>query len=196
MAQDSLLAEAESVLASLESSLSRIAASGEDVRSPSLLAERDDLAASLARLRGINSAAHNAVKHARETTTSSRDANDRLRLKLAALAYESRHLEHEIASCRDEPTIHESLPLVSLDDFLARHPDKKALPEQELMLARIADEADERRRIEDERKRLLAEKTTLAQENKVRQQELDALDAQYRHLLSAADTFERALRGH
>ena len=216
MAESDFVTEADTILQSITDAITAITSSSLPPSDPSLSAHQSAIALGLARLRGVNSAAYEAVKSAKEATVDARDVNDRLRLKLDALSYQGRHLESEIATCRATKYIYHDLELCPIAEFLQRHPeysDRAAAQEsrarggdnddgpvaeedEELMLARIEDELQQRRLLEDERKKLSAEKAAYVQENKLRQQELDALDRQYKQVQSAADAFDRALENH
>jgi len=120
-----------------------------------------------------------AAYTARATKSSTADARkqvDALLLQLQNLYYEQRHLLSEIAACEDYDHPFRELPLMELDEYLEYFPEQEGLSEEELMPRRIEYEAEERRRIEGERKELVRVKERLVGENARRKEEMKKMD--------------------
>ena len=149
------------------------------------------LATHLSRLRGQNRHLAHVVHATKAQTGISRAEVDRLHLSLQNLYYEQRHLQGEISACEDFPHSFKQLPLISKYEYLAKFPNWKAEtlqatesetnhPESDdnegLMKARIQDEHDERKKLEEQRQKLVHRKLELSRENAKRKEELVNLD--------------------
>jgi THO complex subunit 5 len=82
-----------------------------------------------------------------------------------------------------------------MDEFLALHPQHAELEEDELMLARIQHEHDEREAAKNKQMGLLKRKEELMHENSKRRAELEKLDKQLDEFVAKGmkpilDTFE------
>lgn len=71
---------------------------------------------------------------------------------------------------------YQKLPLLSVEEFLAKHPEHVEADENALMVARIEDERREREALEQQRQELLKRKQKLIAENKKRREDLANLD--------------------
>jgi THO complex subunit 5 len=86
-----------------------------------------------------------------------------------------------------------TLPLIPLEDFLTLYP-QHATPEtteDEVMIARIKHEHEEREQLEQARQELLKKKQALIAENKKRKEDLAALDADLEKFIEAAEPIQR-----
>jgi len=152
----------------------------EDARTLAKL--QKDLTSHLTLLRGRHRAAVFSVRETKQATASSRSEIDTLHLTLQNLFYEQRHLEGEIRACEEYPHAFSKLDLALEEDFLERHPDFSGVGERteksghEMMLARIRDEGEERRRLEAERVGLVKRKAELVKANAKQKEELEKLD--------------------
>ncbi|BFZ55696.1 hypothetical protein PYCC9005_002737 [Savitreella phatthalungensis] len=155
--------------------------------------QQEDVCATLAQLRVLNVQLTRAVKAAKSETYVVRDENDRLRLGLEALRYEQQQLRLKIDECSSEVHDYEKVPLASESDFLARNPDRQTSDPKTMMLARLDEELSERRRIELDRKRLLAEKSKLVQDNRTLEHELEALDGLFIKQIISVSSISRLL---
>ncbi|KAG6140103.1 hypothetical protein E4U38_007686 [Claviceps purpurea] len=158
--------------------------------------QQKHLFTSISHLRGLH---RNACISARETKTQTAEARqevDRLHLQLQNLYYEQRHLQGEIVACESYDHTYKQLPLISVDEFLAQHPDYAGDDENELMMARIEHEHAEREALEQQRQELLKRKQKLIAENKRRKDDLANLDHDLEKFIDAAkpilELFEKA----
>ncbi|KAG5972874.1 hypothetical protein E4U56_005586 [Claviceps arundinis] len=158
--------------------------------------QQKHLFTSISHLRGLH---RNACISARETKTQTAEARqevDRLHLQLQNLYYEQRHLQGEIVACESYDHTYKQLPLMSVDEFLAQHPDHAEDDENELMMARIEHEHAEREALEQQRQELLKRKQKLIAENKRRKDDLANLDHDLEKFIDAAkpilELFEKA----
>lgn len=71
---------------------------------------------------------------------------------------------------------YQKLPLIPVEEFLAKHPEHSEADENALMVARIEDERREREALEQQRQELLKRKQKLIAENKKRREDLANLD--------------------
>lgn len=78
--------------------------------------------------------------------------------------------------CDDHSHEYQKLPLISVEEFLVKHPEHKEADENALMVARIEDERREREALEQQRQELLKRKQKLIAENKKRREDLANLD--------------------
>ncbi|KAG6019626.1 hypothetical protein E4U19_001862 [Claviceps sp. Clav32 group G5] len=161
-----------------------------------LAKQQKHLFTSISHLRGLH---RNACISARETKTQTAEARqevDRLHLQLQNLYYEQRHLQGEIVACESYDHTYKQLPLISVDEFLAQHPDHAGDDENELMMARIEHEHAEREALEQQRQELLKRKQKLIAENKRRKDDLANLDHDLEKFIDAAkpilELFEKA----
>ncbi|KPM45532.1 hypothetical protein AK830_g1025 [Neonectria ditissima] len=130
----------------------------------------------ISHLRGLH---RNACFSARETkaeTAEARQEVDRLHLQLQNLFYEQRHLQGEISACESYDHKYQQLPLISVEEFLAQHPEHQSDEENALMAARIDHEKAEREALEQQRQELLKRKQKLIADNKRRKDDLASLD--------------------
>lgn len=134
------------------------------------------LQAYLARLRQQTRKTAFLARSTKAQTADARKEVDALLLQLQNLYYEQRHLLGEIAACEDYPHAFRELPLVDLDEYLERFPEHEELDESALMEARIAQEQEERQRLDEERRELAARKEILLTENTRRKEVVKRMD--------------------
>ena len=123
------------------------------------------LTAYLSVLRGQHRSAVYSVRESKSSTAAAKAEIDSLHLQLQNLFYEQRHLRGEIQACEDYPHSYERLSLVPAEEFVEQHQDLAETQEHDLMIARIKDEHEQRRRLEKERLSLVKKKTDLAKQN-------------------------------
>ncbi|KAK2591076.1 hypothetical protein QQS21_011232 [Conoideocrella luteorostrata] len=161
-----------------------------------IVKQQKHLFTSISHLRGLH---RNACISARETKTQTLEARqevDRLHLQLQNLYYEQRHLQGEITACESYDHKYQQLPLISVEEFLSRHPEHAEDGENEIMVARIDHERMEREDLEQQRQELLKRKQKLIAENKRRKDDLANLDQDLEKFIDAAkpilELFEKA----
>ncbi|KAF7561141.1 hypothetical protein G7046_g3018 [Stylonectria norvegica] len=138
----------------------------------------------ISHLRGLHRNACLSARETRAETAESRQEVDRLHLQLHNLFYEQRHLQGEIAACESHK--YQQLPLITVDEFLAQHPDNQNDDEHTLMVARIDHERAEREALEQQRQELLKRKQKLIADNKRRKEDLANLDKDLEKFIDAA----------
>ncbi|KAH8676707.1 Fms-interacting protein-domain-containing protein [Tricladium varicosporioides] len=151
----------------------------------------------LAQLRGYHRDAHVGARETKALTAEARQEVDRLHLQLQNLYYEQRHLQGEIAACESYDHKYQSLPLISVEQFLAENPQHADLDEVALTIARINHEHSERLALEEQRQGLLKKKQSLISDNKKRKEDLANLDKDLEKFIDAAKpiqkTFEKVV---
>ena len=130
------------------------------------------LQAYLSKLRLQTRKAAYAARTTKAETAEARKTVDGLLLQLQNLYYEQRHLLGEIAACEDYQHAFRELPLVDVEEYLEHFPEQDGLSEEEIMPKRIEYEAQDRRRMEEERAELVKVKERLVQENARRKEEM------------------------
>ncbi|KXT13064.1 hypothetical protein AC579_4915 [Pseudocercospora musae] len=138
--------------------------------------EQKKLASRLAILRGLNRNAVMSVRATKQETTEARQEIDSLHLTLQNLYYEQRHLRGEISACEDYDHKYLSLPMIPTEDFLAAHPQYIEASDHDLTIARINDEHEARRALEEQRLALMKRKLALEKETLGKKEELARLD--------------------
>ncbi|KAG8936244.1 hypothetical protein FRC03_004979 [Tulasnella sp. 419] len=133
-----------------------------------------------ARLKAINRASTAAARLRKQHTAEARHAISQTHLGLQNLMYERRHLEREIEKCRQFASAYQDIPIHPLDEFRELAPDTYQTPEiladeHQLMLNRLEFELSERKRLEEERKTLMAARDKVLKESKEYQNQIDAL---------------------
>ncbi|GAM84687.1 hypothetical protein ANO11243_026860 [Dothideomycetidae sp. 11243] len=141
-----------------------------------LARQQKTLSALLSLLRGQHRAAVYSVRDTKSLTASAKSEIDSLHLQLQNLFYEQRHLRGEIQAREDYPHKYTRLSLIDADEFLAQREDLADASEHDLMMARIKDEHEQRRRLEKERLALQKKKAELVKQNQKQKDELDKLD--------------------
>ncbi|CAN8099799.1 unnamed protein product [Discula destructiva] len=148
-------------------------------------------------LRGLHRAAYMGARDTKALTAEARQEVDVLHLQLQNLYYEQAHLQGEIVACESYDHEYKKLPLVPIDEFLAKHPALAGADENTLMTARIEDERAEREALEQQRQELLKRKQKLIAENKKRREDLANLDNDLEKFIDAAKpiqkTFEKVV---
>ncbi|KUI67301.1 hypothetical protein VM1G_02714 [Cytospora mali] len=159
--------------------------------------EQKLLNTNLSHLRGLHRAACLGARDTKTQTAEARQEVDVLHLQLQNLYYEQRHLQGEIAACESFDHEYQKLPLVPVEEFLAKHHEYAGSDENALMIARIEDERAEREGLEQQRQELLKRKQKLIAENKKRREDLANLDNDLEKFIDAAKpiqkTFEKVV---
>lgn len=154
------------------------------------------LHARLAILRGLNRKAVMSVRATKQETTEARQEIDSLHLQLQNLYYEQRHLRGEIRACEEYDHVYARLPMATIDEFLATHPDFAArgdLNEHDLTVARIEDEHRARLALEEQRLGLVKRKEALLKETGAKKEELGKLDAEIEKWIAGQETVTKIL---
>ncbi|KXS95195.1 hypothetical protein AC578_6601 [Pseudocercospora eumusae] len=146
--------------------------------------QQKKLASRLAILRGLNRKAVMSVRATKQETSEARQEIDSLHLTLQNLSYEQRHLMGEIRACEEYDHKYLSLPMIPTQDFLVAHPEFSEAGEHELTIARIRDEYDARRALEEQRVGLVRRKLELERETLGKKEELARLDAEIERWIS------------
>lgn len=141
-----------------------------------LIAEQKRLGTHLAMLRGFNRKAIMSVRATKQETTEARQEIDSLHLQLQNLYYEQRHLRGEIRACEEYDHKYTHLPMISVEDFLAEHPEYHEAADHDLTVARIEDEHRARKTLEEQRQVLQKRKEALVKETTAKKDELSKLD--------------------
>jgi len=152
------------------------------------------LQAHLSKLRLLTRRAAYTARTTKSQTADARKTVDGLLLQLQNLYYEQRHLLGEIASCEDYSHAFQELPLAAVEEYLALFPEQEGLGEEELMGRRIEWEAEERRRMERERRELVAVKERLVLENARRKEEMKRLDERLEGWVDGLGVLEQELK--
>lgn len=147
----------------------------------------------LAQLRGLHRQATLGARDTKIETAEARQEVDKLHLHLQNLYYEQRHLEGEIAACRDYNHPYEQLPLIPVEEFLERFPQHKESDEVALTVARIEHEHAEREALEQQRQGLLKKKQGLIADNRKRKDDLASLDKMLENFIDAAKPIQKTL---
>ncbi|RDW74082.1 hypothetical protein BP5796_07524 [Coleophoma crateriformis] len=159
--------------------------------------QQKQLVSYLAQLRGLHRDAHVGARETKAVTAEARQEVDKLHLQLQNLYYEQRHLQGEIAACESYDHKYRQLPLISVEEFLAEHPEHAGADENALMIARIDHEHAERLALEEQRQGLLKKKQGLIADNKKRKDDLANLDKDLEKFIDAAKpiqkTFEKVV---
>ncbi|KAK5092467.1 hypothetical protein LTR70_005428 [Exophiala xenobiotica] len=157
-------------------------------------AHQKQLQAHLSKLRLQTRRAAYTARTTKAQTADARKTVDALLLQLQNLYYEQRHLLGEIASCEDYSHAFQELPLVDGEEYLALFPGQEGLGEEELMGRRIEWEAEERRRMEAERRELVGVKERLVLENARRKEEMKRLDERLEGWVDGLGALEQELK--
>lgn len=147
----------------------------------------------LAQLRGLQRQATLGARETKSETAEARQEVDKLHLQLQNLYYEQRHLEGEIAACRDYNHPYAQLPLIPVEEFLALFPQHAESDEVALTIARIEHEHAEREALEQQRLVLLKKKQGLIADNRKRKDDLASLDKMLEQFIDAAKPIQKTL---
>ncbi|KAI0375678.1 hypothetical protein BV20DRAFT_932909 [Pilatotrama ljubarskyi] len=144
-----------------------------------------------ARLKALNRAANHATRAHKQATADARHEMDQTHLTLQNLLYEKRHLEREIEKCRRFASIHQDIPVHSLEEFTQLAPEEARTEEvladeHQLMLNRLSFELSERQRLDQRRKELVKEKEALLKESRTKAATMDSVKAHIDGLLKSA----------
>jgi len=149
-----------------------------------------------ARLKALNRAANAATRSHKQATADARQQVDQAHLGLQNLLYEKRHLEREIDKCRHFASIHQDIPLYSLEEFQELAPpesktDEILSDEHQLVLSRLNFELSERQRLDKRKKELLQQKEDSLKETRVKISTIDSVKAQIETLMKAAADIQK-----
>lgn len=156
-----------------------------------ILQQERRLNAHLAVLRGLNRKAVLGVRPVKQETNEARQEIDGLHLQLQNLYYEQRHLRGEIRSAESYDHKHMRLPMVSVEEFIAQHPEHAASSEHDLTLARIKDEHEARLALEGERLELVKRKEALLKETGAKKEELNKLDTEIEKWIGGQESVKK-----
>lgn len=145
------------------------------------------LLSNLVQLRAANRNEWQQSKASKVKTAEAKAGIDSLNLELQGLYYEQEHLKNEIKLCQETPTIYDQIPLIDEEEFLQTHPEAAELNPRDLMHARLGHEKEERLRLEEVRRELMAKKSALIAENKKRKGDLESLEKQLNTFISSAE---------
>ncbi|KAK2023416.1 hypothetical protein LX32DRAFT_144785 [Colletotrichum zoysiae] len=148
--------------------------------------EQKLLLTNISHLRGLHRSANFDARDTKAQTAEARHEVDRLHLQLQNLYYEQRHLEGEIEACESYDHTYQKLPLISVEDFVALHPEHAGDDENAMMIARIGHERAEREALEQQRLELVGRKQKLIADNKKRKDDLANLDKDLEKFIDAA----------
>ncbi|KAK4703406.1 THO complex subunit 5, partial [Phenoliferia sp. Uapishka_3] len=146
-------------------------------------------------LSNLNRESNVFTKESKDRTSMARVKMDGASLRLQNLKFEQNHLEREIRKCEEFESSYLSLPLLPVPDFIALASSPSPPPSipqplptdpHELLLARLAHELEERKRLDVEKKELGVEKGMLVKENEVKKGRLDELERQLEEFVKSA----------
>lgn len=123
---------------------------------------------SLVYLRMLNKQSQDSVHRSKDDAAKTRQELDDIQLDMQNVLYQNKHLRSEIDRCTEYESKHNTIDMVSIDEFLEENPDKKELDEHNMTLERLKDE--EKRRLD-----LFFIKTKLQETRKQLQKETGAL---------------------
>ena len=86
--------------------------------------------------------------------------------------------------------------MVSVDEFLASHPEHKDSVDHDLTIARIQDEHAARQALDDQKSQLAKRKEALMKETNAKKEELSKLDAEIEKWIGGAETVRKLLDAH
>ena len=156
-----------------------------------------------AQLRSTSRKVHEDVRNGKASVTEIRSKVDNASLALQNLRYQKRHLQEEIRNCKSFQSIYENVSLIHVDEFIQTAPEEERTDEiianpHKLYLARLRFELSERKRLEEEKQRLQANRTALMKENRKKKQRLEGLESDLKEMLSRSiqvrNRFEEANR--
>ncbi|KAF8238692.1 hypothetical protein L208DRAFT_1354363 [Tricholoma matsutake] len=150
----------------------------------------------IGRLKSLNRAANTGTRVRKDATARARHEMDQSHLGLQNLLYEKRHLEREIEKCRQFASIHQDVPLYSLDEFKRRAPEEARTEdvlsdEHQLMLNRLSFELAERQRLDLKKKEFVQQKEELLKESKTKVATMDNVKAQIDILMRTASDIQK-----
>jgi len=149
-----------------------------------------------ARLKALNRTANAATRSHKQATADARQQMDQSHLGLQNLLYEKRHLEREIDKCRQFASIHQDVPLYSLEEFQELAPpesktDEILNDEHQLVLSRLNFELVERQRLDKKKRELSQQKEDLLKETKAKIATIDSVKTQIDTLMKAAADIQK-----
>ncbi|KAJ1976056.1 hypothetical protein H4R34_004113 [Dimargaris verticillata] len=146
-------------------------------------------------LRESNRQCNHHQQELKHQTQSAKAEVDRLNQILQNLAYEKSHLQQEIQTYQQFESLSDTLTLQSIDDFQAKAPQELLDHDNEhtLYMNRLKFELQERRRLEEEKTKLVAAKQQLMKENHEHKQCLQVLSEQVSEFIKSSSKIKRAL---
>ncbi|KAK5129157.1 hypothetical protein LTR08_003798 [Meristemomyces frigidus] len=160
-----------------------------------LSAQQKLLTTHLAKLRGLNRQAVFGVRATKVETGERRQEIDGLHLQLQNLYYEERHLRGEIGGCVGFDHRYAHLPLTPREDFLAAHPGFRESSDHDLTIARIGDELQARKALEEQRVLAGMRKAELVMAVGGKREELARLDAGVEKWLAGQEGVRKVFEG-
>ncbi|KAF9782819.1 Fms-interacting protein-domain-containing protein [Thelephora terrestris] len=142
-------------------------------------------------LKAHNRAANAQTRSHKQATADARTQMDQAHLVLQNLLYEKRHLEREIEKCRQFASMHQDIPLYSMELFTILAPDESKTEEilndpHQLIINRLNFELSERQRLDRRKKELQQQKDVLIKETKDKVAAIDNVRQQLDIFLKAA----------
>lgn len=164
-------------------------------------------------LRDLNRQSQESINDIKNQTITEKNRVDQIQLDIQNIFYQHKHLKNEIDRCRDFPTKHQQLDMVSIERFYADHPEyssyvnaanddnennekKEAPTEHELMLARLKDEQDRRLNLFVIKNKLIERKNELKTEADHFKTDLRKLDHALNSFINQAQPIGKMLQKH
>ncbi|KAJ1976468.1 hypothetical protein H4R35_002685 [Dimargaris xerosporica] len=146
-------------------------------------------------LRESNRQCNHHQQQLKHQTQNAKAEVDRLDQVLQNLAYEKSHLQQEIKTYQQLESLSDTITLQSMDDFQAKAPQELLDHDNEhtLYMSRLKFELQERRRLEEEKTKLVAIKQQLMKENHEHKQCLQVLSEQVSEFIKSSSKIKRAL---
>lgn len=143
----------------------------------------------LAQLRALNRTANERARIGKRKVSEARSQIDAVSISLQNLKYQERHLQDEIRQCRDFQSVYQTIALVELDEFKEKATAEDTAEDvlndhHALQLARLRFELSERKRLENEKRRVQTQKAALLKENRVKKRRLEGLESDLKDMLS------------
>ncbi|KAJ3284891.1 THO complex subunit 5 [Borealophlyctis nickersoniae] len=139
-------------------------------------------------LEQLNRKASMYTRDVKQVTTEAKQAMDRLHLSLQNHNYERLHLQKEIMKCEDIDTIYQDVELVFEEVFRAQAPPELTAAEDphQIMLNRLKFEMEERKRMQQEEKDLIALRDSLKKEKLEKLQNLEVMEKELESVIQAS----------
>jgi hypothetical protein len=136
-------------------------------------------------------------REAKEQTLMAKNRVDQLHLDVQNLQYEDLHLEREIAKYEEFETVHQDIPLMDVEEFLAQvSPEVSETlrndPHQ-MMLSRLSHEMGLREKLQEERDVVSKQCKELADRNQAKRLELEKLETALENVISTMEPLEKQI---
>lgn len=158
---------------------------------------RDQLLSALNQITDIKRSVrggHKEAYQASQATAEEQTQLDQLHLQLQNILYEKIHIEKEIQRCKKFRSRHESIDMVTAEEFAAESAglaEESAGNAHKAMLARLDHELQARKRLQKEFKELKARKQAIKQSNDSKREKLRKLPGHLNSILTAAQPLEK-----